>query len=139
MRDISCTPDRRDTRLRYIKKVWRVATNANLHRRVLRRGNQKLCTFLDSVRQIKRVSLLSIWRHRLAVRTQALHACNPGSNPGGVTSVRELWTERYALTQVQPHRPKLDDIFKLVVTTVLRVIHTNERNNRCYSRQGQRD
>ena len=27
-----------------------------------------------------------IWRHRLAVRTQALHACNPGSNPGGVTS-----------------------------------------------------
>ena len=50
-----------------------------------------------------------IWRHRLAVRTQALHACNPGSNPGGVTSVRELWTERYALTQVQPHRPKLDE------------------------------
>ena len=30
-------------------------------------------------------------------------------------------------------------MFRLVVTTVLRVIHTNERNNRCYSRQGQRD
>ena len=48
----------------------------------------------------KNYSLLFIWRHRLAVRTQALHACNPGSNPGGVTSSalrgdRRLWLSKY--------------------------------------------
>ena len=51
-----------------------------------------------------------IWRHRLMVRTPPFHGGNTSSNLVGVTSVRELWTERYALTQVQPHRPKLGDL-----------------------------
>ena len=42
-------------------------------------------------------------------KTPPFHGGNTGSNPVGTTSVRELWTERYALTQVQPHRPKLDN------------------------------
>lgn len=87
--------------LRKLKKIFLI-----IHKRVLRTRNQKLCTFLDSVRRIKRVSLLSIWRHRLAVRTQALHACNPGSNPGGVTTLVERvkcdspsirWTHLYEI------------------------------------------
>ena len=59
-----------------------------------------------------------IWRHRLVVRTPPFHGGNVGSNPAGVTSVRELRTERCAVTQAQPHRPKLGVLLRSALSDV---------------------
>lgn len=54
-----------------------------------------------------------IWPRRLAARTRDFHSRNRSSILREVTSVRELWTERYALTQARPHRPKPGALFEV--------------------------
>ena len=66
-----------------------------------------------------------IWRHRLVVRTPPFHGGNVGSNPAGVTTLVE---------RVKCDNPSIRWTHLCEIP-----IHTNERNNRCYSRQGQRD